>query len=423
MPERKARKQSVARKTFAGTNVWDAALDRMRHIYDMNDFVTVAFSGGKDSTATLNVALEIARERDRLPLHAVFFDEEAIPYETEEYVRRVYNEPDVDLKWYCIPLKNNNACSTADPVWWPWAPEHEDLWVREMPPEAITYEAIEGWPTEPDERPAHLDGVDQLLFGPELGQVCNCLGIRAAESLTRFRAVNRRTHGEDNYIVKSGHNRFRNFGNIWKAYPIYDWSTEDVWTAPAKFGWDYNEAYDVMEMAGIGITQQRCSPPFAAEPLMKLHTYRECFPDIWERMIDRVPGADAASRYALTELYGFRAIPPKPPDQTWLQFTRMYLERQAPAWQAKSRRQIEDFIKGHFRKTSDPILYGAIHPATGLTWHHLVVIAMRGDPRDRKQPGAKAATSKEEHRVLRELYDAELRKLEEEGRMWEVELK
>lgn len=413
-------KQSVAAKKFDGTDVWEAALQRMRHIYDMHDLVTVAFSGGKDSTATLHVALEVARERDAPPLRVVFFDEEAIPYETEDYVRRVGERDDVDLRWYCIPLKENNACSTAEPLWWPWAPESEEKWVRPMPPEALTWESIEGWPTDPFDRPAHIDGVDLLLYGRDDGQVCVNLGIRAAESLTRFRAVNRRSHGEDNYVVKSSSRRFLNHGNIWRAYPIYDWSTADVWTAPAKFGWDYNEAYDVMAMAGVSASQQRCSPAYGAEPLQKLHTFRECFPDIWEKMIERVPGAGAAARYALTELYGYRALPPKPDDMRWIEFVRIYLDRQAPVWRVKTRRQIEDFIRRHFGATSDPIL-NVNHPVTGLTWHMLVVIAMRGDPRDRKQPGTKAAVSPEAYRLMRETYDRELKRLREEDRMWEVE--
>ena len=30
------------------------------------------------------------------------------------------------------------------------------------------------------------------------------------------------------------------------SYPIYDWETEDVWTANAKFGYKYNKLYDLM---------------------------------------------------------------------------------------------------------------------------------------------------------------------------------
>lgn len=58
-------------------------------------------------------------------------------------------------------------------------------------------------------------------------------------------------------------------------------------------------------MAGVPISQQRCSPPFGVEPLQKLHPYASCFPELWDKMVDRVPGVGSAVRYALTELHGF----------------------------------------------------------------------------------------------------------------------
>ncbi len=49
----------------------------------------VAGRGEKDSTVALNLALQVATERGRLPLDTCFVDEEAITPETVEYVERV----------------------------------------------------------------------------------------------------------------------------------------------------------------------------------------------------------------------------------------------------------------------------------------------------------------------------------------------
>ena len=416
-------KQSVRAKKFEGTNVYEAAVERAKHIFNLHDTVSVSFSGGKDSTATLHVVLEAARQLDRLPVKAHFFDEEAIPYETEEYVRRVAARDDVDLDWYCLPLKENNACSTSSPVWYPWAKEDEDKWVRPMPPEAITEDDVAWWPKEKERRIAHVDGVDLLMYSPDMGVSCTCLGIRAEESLMRYRAVNRRSHAEDNYIVTSVSKRVElPHGLAFKGYPIYDWSTKDVWTAPNKFGWDYNAAYDVMEMAGVNAPSQRCSPPFGTEPLQKLHTYEACFPDIWDRMIDRCPGVAAAARYARTELYGYRGLPPKPPGVHWLAYTRVYLDRQAPEWRARTRKQIRGVLLQHKKVTADPILPDVPHPATGLAWADILQLAMRGDPRNRKQPGMKAATSPARYEQMLERYNAELDRLKETGELKECTL-
>ena len=120
-----------------------------------------------------------------------------------------------------------------------------------------------------------------------------------------------------------------NRGHLRKVYPIYDWTTEDVWLAPATFGWDYNRAYDAMEMAGVAPNLQRVSPAFGEEPLQKLWTFAVCFPEVWDRMQSRVPGAAAAARYALTELYSFRQRPPKPAGMPWSEFVLHYLSNLA----------------------------------------------------------------------------------------------
>jgi hypothetical protein len=55
---------------MAGLNVFDAALDRIRWLFDeFDNQVMVCNSGGKDSTVVLELALMVAKERACLPLH------------------------------------------------------------------------------------------------------------------------------------------------------------------------------------------------------------------------------------------------------------------------------------------------------------------------------------------------------------------
>ncbi|MFN9112582.1 MAG: phosphoadenosine phosphosulfate reductase family protein, partial [Bacteroidota bacterium] len=128
----------VRKKEYKDINVYDETLNRIRHIYDTFDKVVVSFSGGKDSTAVLNTALVVAREKNRLPLEVVFFDEEAIHPPTIEYVERVMKSKDIDLKWYCLEFKHRNACSNEEPFWYTWDKDKKDLWVRDLPKFAIT---------------------------------------------------------------------------------------------------------------------------------------------------------------------------------------------------------------------------------------------------------------------------------------------
>lgn len=375
-------------------DVYQAALQRCEYIMDTFDKVVVMFSGGKDSTATLQCMLAVAASHPRfarhLPMRVVHYDEEAIPYETEEYVRRIAQRDDVALEWYCLPVQHRNACSRHHPYWWPWAPEDRDKWCRPMPPEGLT--TLPGFTSDPpDARPSIPDIMG--LLAPGKAKTALVMGIRAQESITRHRAVTQKAI--DNYIIAvdcpTSH------GNVYKAYPVYDWQTTDIWTAPAQLGWDYNRAYDHMEMAGISAGVQRCSPAFGEEPLQKIHTYASCFPDVWAKMCERVPGIGAAHRYALTELYAYRDRPEKPHAMPWPEFIANYLEKFKPAESQFVAERIKKLIRAHYRKTTDPIAPKAAHPHTGISWDFLLTIAMRGDFKNRKQEGARVQAGREVH--------------------------
>ncbi|MCF8009632.1 MAG: phosphoadenosine phosphosulfate reductase family protein, partial [Halanaerobiales bacterium] len=110
----------VLKKQTLDKSTYELAIERINRTYDIFDEVWVSFSAGKDSTAVLNLAIKVAKERDRLPVKVIFFDEEAIPYHNVEYVERVRQLDEVDFKWCCLPLRFRNACSRKQPWWWPW---------------------------------------------------------------------------------------------------------------------------------------------------------------------------------------------------------------------------------------------------------------------------------------------------------------
>lgn len=382
------KKPYLRKKVDLDEDVYTLAVKRMQHVYERFDHVWVSFSGGKDSTAVLNVALEVARSDPKyarhLPLRVVFFDEEAIPYETEQYVRRVAALPDVNLEWMCLPVQHRNACSRKHPYWWPWAPESQHLWCRPLPPEAIT--TIPGFDAWPAETRMSIPDANGLFCQPQRGNTAVLMGIRAQESLTRLRAVRRVAAGEEhNWIIAYDGATSRR--NAWKVYPVYDWTTQDVWTAPALRGWDYNTSYDNLEMAGISASDQRCSPAFGEEPIRKLYTYATCFPDVWAKMVDRVPGVGSAYRYSTTELYGYRTRPEKPAGMTWPDFLTHYVAMHGYAV-PKVIDRVKYLLGYHYKKTSDPIVRKTHHPVSGISFDFLLMIAMRGDFKERKQPGS-----------------------------------
>lgn len=394
----------ILKKRRVETDVLTLARERVAHAYERFDHIAVSFSGGKDSTVCLNLTLEEARSRNRLPLDVFFYDEEAIPYETEEYVRRVSGCKDVRLHWYTLPVKHRNGCSRSSPWWYPWHPECPEGWVRELPEESI------------GQIPGFRLGMTMpqstgLLFDPrEHGSVGMIMGIRADESRTRQAAVSRKVI--DNYIVK--YDDLTSRGNVHKVYPIYDWSTRDVWTAPATLGWDYNRAYDLMDKAGISSHSQRCAPPFGEEPMQSLWTFHVCFPNIWDKLSTRVPGASTAARYARTELYGLGSLPSKPEDISWPTFLSRYIQLHEPHNRAVIANRIKEEIESHYVKTSDPILDSTPHPLTGMRWTFLQELAMRGDIKGRRKAYKKVEGK--DRGVLGERYEAERRNQVEPGR-------
>lgn len=396
-------------------DVYTLAKRRMQRIYDEFDHVAVSFSGGKDSTAVLNIALEVAKEEPRnahhLPLRVIFFDEEAVATQTHEYMTRIEANPDIALEWYCLPVKHRAATTRKVPYWYPWAPEAQEKWCRPLPKNAIT--TVPGFPIWPAEERLDIPTVNGLLAPPQLGNVALVMGIRAQESMTRRRAVSRKR--VDNYLVKYDSPTSR--GNVWKAYPVYDWTTEDVWTAAKQLGWDHNYAYDHMEMMGMPHSAQRCSPPFGEEPLGTLSMWAECFPDLWDKMVDRIPGVATAARYSTTELWAYKKLPLKPEGMDWSTFLLFYVNKFPKDVRLQIGKRLTDTVNVHYRKTSQPITVTTNHPISGVSWNYLLRIAMRGDFKQRNPPAYKLRMDEHGRTVAVQWkkYIDELREILEDG--------
>lgn len=366
--------QPKRKKQYSEKNVFELAQERIEYCFKRFDKVYVNFSGGKDSTALLNTTIEVARRLGKLPVTAIFWDEEAIHPPTIEYVERVRQNPDVNLIWFTLPVVHRNACSNDQPFWTCWHPDEEHLWIRPKPENTIST------------HPALKEGMSwqefsDVMFPPELGTVCQLTGIRTQESLRRFKAVTKKKN--DNYINAHARNQ-----NTYKAHPIYDWSSVDVWKAVELFGWDYNRMYEVLQLTGRlynKFLQQRCCPPFGEEPLRGLGNYAECWPEMWHKMLKRVPGVATAWRYANTELYGIGPLD-KPAHLTWRQYAELVLDSYSGPDRATVIQNCNSIVERHYDKTDDEIPEEVVHTLTGTSWMFIAKIAIKGDFKGRTTP-------------------------------------
>ena len=183
------------RRMFLDINCVDAARQRIRHVYDRFDTVAVQFSGGKDSTACLYLAKEVHEERGLGPVKVIFRDEEMISPAIEEYVNKVANYDWVDMEWYCLPQ--------GQELWvlgrreyvllWSKMREEDGRLFRPFPKNSIRAEHFGLDPNETIPK-----RIDEYTMQGKKGLTAFITGIRANESMIRYRTVVQKLH--ENYI-------------------------------------------------------------------------------------------------------------------------------------------------------------------------------------------------------------------------------
>ncbi len=168
-----------------------------------------------------------------------------------------------------------------------------------------------------------------------------CLvGIRTQESLNRWRAI----HSDKNYHNFEGLNWTKKMASgVINAYPIYDWVTEDIWTANAWFEWSYNKLYDLFHQAGVSLPQMRVASPFISAGQQSLHLYRAIDPNTWGKMIGRVNGVNFTSIYGGTTAMGWRNIK-LPTGHTWKSYYEFLLSTLPETAQQNYKKKLETSI-------------------------------------------------------------------------------
>ena len=332
-------------KTGLGIDVLTAARQRIADTFDQFTRVYVSFSAGKDSTITMHLVADEARARGRT-FGVLLVDLEGQYRLTIEHAEAVLDEyADVidEEHWICLPIALRNAVSVYEPKWLCWDPAREDAWVRPMPKRA-------GVRSDPAEYSWFEQGMEFEDFVPEFGEhyargsrTACIVGIRADESLHRFRTIastSKTTLDGRQWTTKVTE-------NVYNAYPIYDWSTADIWRYHGKNpDRRHNELYDRMHLAGLKPSQMRICQPYGDDQRRGLWLFHLIEPETWARVVARVNGANGGALYMQEwgNVNGYRRIA-KPTGHTWQSFAELLINSMPPATEQQFRNKILLFTK------------------------------------------------------------------------------
>jgi predicted phosphoadenosine phosphosulfate sulfurtransferase len=304
------------------TNVYEESLSRINYTLDNFEKVYLSFSAGKDSTVMLHLTMQEVKKRN-MKIGLLIVDLEGQYKFTIDHIKHCIEEYKdyIDLYWVCLPLHLRNAVSVYEPFWKCWDVNQKENWIRQVPEQGIS---------DVNYFPFFRDGMEFEEFVPEFGEWYSkgkntaCLvGIRSDESLNRYRTISSKTKTRFNdkvYTTKVTE-------NVFNVYPIYDWTTEDIWIYHAKNeDKRYNELYEIMFKAGVSIHQQRICQPYGDDQRRGLWLFHLIEPETWAKVVARVNGANSGALYVNESgsITGYNKIT-KPDNHTWESFAMLFL--------------------------------------------------------------------------------------------------
>ncbi|MEM1973302.1 MAG: phosphoadenosine phosphosulfate reductase family protein [Thermoplasmata archaeon] len=273
-------------KIYLEKNVYDAALERLDFIFTEFDNVCVSISGGKDSTVLFNLALKVAKQKNKLPLNVLWIDQEFEWQATVDFNKKILYRNDVRPFWLQIPLHLTNNSTLFNRFIICWDEKYRGSWIREKDDISIK---------------ENIYGIRRFkscfkgfLTKTFKGKSCLISGMRAEENFKRFLALTQSAGYKGITYCKK--EKITQNGEYYTFYPLYDWTYEDIWKAIVDNGWEYNRIYDYFYMYNKEKKRIRVSSLIHETAKHDLMVIQEIEPDTWEKFLRRIDCVDAINQ-------------------------------------------------------------------------------------------------------------------------------
>lgn len=334
-------------------NVYDAANERIDFIFKNFENIYLSFSGGKDSGAMLNLTIDYMRKHGiEKKITVLYIDLEAMYKSTITFIENMLlpNRDILNIHWVCLPMLTTNGVSMYEPYWIFWEESKKELWVRDMPHHDFVINSDNNIFPFFKSNVTFEDFIVEYAEWQQLAGKTACLvGIRADESLNRWRAVNRDDVSRYEGLMYS----VQISENCYNFYPIYDWAVQDIWTYNGRFKKEYNKIYDLMFKAGVPLSKMRVCEPYGDEQKAGLHLFKVLEPSTWYKVVSRVSGANFGNIYSNSKATGARKIT-LPSGHTWKSYTKFLLKTLPKSTSESYKKKFIKFIK-YWRKTGSPL--------------------------------------------------------------------
>jgi predicted phosphoadenosine phosphosulfate sulfurtransferase len=324
-------------KLYQEDDVYVASKKRIEFVFNNFDNIYVSFSGGKDSGVMLNLVIDYMKQNHiKKKISIYHLDYEAQYDQTTNYVIETLDSlrEYANIYHICMPVKSQCAVSMSHTYWKPWELSKKDLWVRELPKNCLHIENhnFDFWNNNLTDYDFNIE-FGKWLHKKEKATNTACLvGIRADESLNRFRVIakTKNTFQDKKYTTKL-------YSGLYNIYPIYDYTTQDIWVANSKLNYTYNSLYDMFFQAGVSLHEMRVASPFNDCAIGSLKLYKSINPNMWAKMVNRVNGVNFASIYGNTNAFAWKNII-LPKGHSWKSYLNFLLST------------LDDDLREHYQK-------------------------------------------------------------------------